>query len=603
MKSLTVLATSLALSLALAGTARADDKAVAKKEVAGHWEGPLKVTPAVELRITLDVTKGKDGSLSAKWGSPDQGQNELPLDSFAFEDGTLTFSANKLGASYKGKLSESGTEVVGEFTQAGNSFPLTLKRSDASKAVAMAIPKELEGLWEGKLSTGAGIELRLVLKVEKGKDGALKAVLASPDQGANNIPISSIDLKDDELTFESKGIFAKYSGKKNEKGTAFEGHFEQGGAKLPLTLRKTDKISQLPRPQLPKPPFPYRAEDVSYENEAGRVKLAGTLTLPPGKGPFPAVILITGSGAQDRDESILGHKPFLVLADYLTRRGVAVLRVDDRGVGGSTGSIKTSTSEDFAGDVLAGIQFLKGRKEIDTTKVGLIGHSEGGIIAPITAARSKDVAFIVLMAGTGLPGTEILEAQGQLILKAMGASKSMMKLQRDAQKRLVDIIAKEKDEKAAKAKLAAALKEIKAGIPEADKKAMGESAGGLSEAATEAFNNPWFRYFLTYDPRPTLRLVKCPVLALNGEKDLQVPSKQNLDEIAKALAAAGNRDVKTVEFAGLNHLFQPCKTGAPSEYSSIETTIAPEALKTMGDWIVAQTGANNVKVNKIRANQ
>ncbi len=249
----------------------------------------------------------------------------------------------------------------------------------------------------------------------------MNAALASPDQGANNIPISSISLKDNVLTFESKVIGAKFTGKKNEKGTAFEGEFNQGGAKFPLTLTKTDKITERARPQTPKPPFPYRAEDVKYENKAGGVKLAGTLTLPPGAGPFPAVILITGSGAQDRDESMLGHKPFLVLADYLTRRGVAVLRVDDRGVGGSTGSIKTSTSEDFAGDVLAGLEFLKGRKEIDRKKIGLIGHSEGGIIAPIAAARSKDVAFIVLMAGTGLPGSQIVEAQGQLILKAGGS--------------------------------------------------------------------------------------------------------------------------------------------------------------------------------------
>jgi uncharacterized protein len=427
--------------------------------------------------------------------------------------------------------------------------------------------------------------------VEKGKDGALKAVLASPDQGANNIPISGIGLKDDVLTFESKNIGAKFTGKRNKGGTAFEGQFEQGGAKLPLTLKKTGKISAAVRPQTPKPPFPYRTEDVTYENKSGGVKLAGTLTLPPGKGPVPAVILITGSGAQDRDETILGHKPFLVLADDLTRRGVAVLRVDDRGVGGSTGSVRSSTSEDFAGDVLAGVGFLKERKEINPKKIGLIGHSEGGIIAPMAAARSKDVAFIVLMAGTGLPGTEVLVAQAQLILKANGATESQMKIERDAQKRLMDILAQEKDEKVAAAKLAAALKDILAAMPESERKALGEAGGGLSEAAVNQFNNAWFRSFLTFDPRATLHMVQCPVLALNGEKDTQVPAKENLAEIAKALKAGGNRSVKTIELPGLNHLFQPCKTGTPSEYASIETTIAPEALKVMGDWIVEQTGA------------
>jgi pimeloyl-ACP methyl ester carboxylesterase len=590
MKFLKVLATLLTISLEPALTARADDKASADKGVEGRWEGALAVTPQVELKITLDVTKGKDGSLTGKWGSPDQGQKELPLDSITLEDRVLSFSATNAGATYKGTLNEKGTEVVGEWAQAGKTWPLTLKRFDPSKVVVMAVPKELEGLWEGKLKVNAAVELRLVLRVEKGKDGALTARLASPDQGANDIAISAITLKDNELTFESKAIGAKFAGKKNEKGTAFDGEFKQAGATFPLTLTKTDKVSQSARPQMPKPPFPYRAEEVTYENKSGGVRLAGTLTTPPGAGPFPAVILITGSGAQDRDESLLGHKPFLVLADYLTRRGVAVLRVDDRGVGGSTGSITASTSEDFAGDALAGLAFLKERKEIDAKKIGLVGHSEGGIIAPIAAARSKDVAFIVLMAGTGLPGTQILEAQGQLILKASGASESTMKRQREAQKRLIEIIARVKDEKAAQSELDRALDEIFAAIPESEKKASGDFGRVLLEAQVKAFNNAWFRSFLSFDPRSTLRMVQCPALALNGEKDLQVPARENLAEIDKALKAGGNLNVKTVELPGLNHLFQPCKTGSPSEYAAIETTIAPEALKTIGDWIIAQTG-------------
>jgi pimeloyl-ACP methyl ester carboxylesterase len=394
------------------------------------------------------------------------------------------------------------------------------------------------------------------------------------------------------MSFESKPIGARYTGKRNERGTAFEGEFTQLGTKLPLRLAKTDKVSEPARPQTPKPPFPYRSEDVTYEYKAGRVRLAGTLTLPRGSGPFAAVILITGSGAQDRDETILGHKPFLVLADYLTRRGIAVLRVDDRGVGGSTGKISSSTSEDFAGDALAGVAFLKGRKEIDPRKIGLMGHSEGGLIAPMAAARSNDVAFIVLLAGTGLPGSEILVAQGELILKANGASESELKLQRQIQKRLIEIISSEPDEKVAGAKIAAALKEILAALPAAEKEALGEGGGQLSETNINRFNNAWFRYFLAYDPRPTLKKVRCPVLAMSGEKDLQAPSRRNLAEIAGALEAGGNRNVKTVALPGLNHLFQPCKTGSPSEYAAIETTMAPEALKTVGDWILGLPASN-----------
>jgi pimeloyl-ACP methyl ester carboxylesterase len=587
MRWLTLVATSMVLSSAAIGSAPRSDTA---RAVEGNWQGQLVVTPQISLRITLDVTKGTNGLLSGKWSSPDEALSALPLESIVLTDDVLTFTAKPTGAMFKGKLNQTGTELAGDWTQNGKSYAIVFNRFDPSKVVVATIPPELTGIWQGKLKVTAGIELRIALKVEKDKEGTLKAILASPDQGANNIPISAIGLKDDVLSFESKIIGAKFSGKRNEEKNAFQGEFSQGGGKLPLVLAKTDKISEAVRPQTPKSPFPYRALDVSYENKLGGVRLAGTLTLPGGKGPFPAVILITGSGPQDRDESILGHKPFLVLADYLTRRGVAVLRVDDRGVGGSTGSTKSTTSEDFAGDSLAGLAFLRNRTEIDSKKIGLIGHSEGGLIAPIAAARTKDVAFIVLMAGTGVPGSEILETQGQLILKADGASESEMKKERDQQKRLIDIIATEKDEKAADAKLATAWKEIVAAMPEAERKALDATGGSLSEVAIKAFNNTWFRYVLTYDPRPTLRTVHCPVLAINGEKDLQVSAKENLAEIAKALQAGGNTNVKTVEFPGLNHLFQPCKTGSPSEYASIETTIAPEALKTIGDWIVIQTG-------------
>ena len=420
--------------------------------------------------------------MSGTWGSPDETLKGLPLGSIALKDSVLKF-ATKHGVTYQGKLNRAETEVVGEWTQRGKAYPLTFKRFDPSKVVVVPIPKELEGIWEGKLKVNGGIELRLALKVEKGKDGVLKAALASPDQGANNIPINAIGLKDKVLTFESKIIGAKYTGKKNPDGTAFEGQFEQGGLKLPLTLKKTDKLSQAARPQTPKPPFPYRAEDVSYENPSGGVKLAGTLTLPPGEALFPPWCCSRGRVPRIATRPSWATSPSSSWPIISRRRGVAVLRVDDRGVGGSTGSIKSSTSEDFAGDALAGVAFLKGRKEIDPRKIGLIGHSEGGLIAPIAAARSKDIAFIVLMAGTGLPGTEILEAQGQLILKASGASESELKSRARVQKRLIDIIAREKDEKVARAKLAAAVKDMLAAMPESEKKALGDAGGGLSEAA------------------------------------------------------------------------------------------------------------------------
>src|SRR5712691_5734789 len=234
-----------------------------------------------------------------------------------------------------------------------------------------------------------------------------------------------------------------YEGQLAAGGAQIAGEWKQNGASLPLTLTRAGKLPVLRRPQEPKKPYPYREEEVAYDNKQGHSHLVGTLTLPRSGGPFPAALLITGSGQQDRDEALMGHRPFLVLADYLTRRGIAVLRVDDRGVGGSTGEVARATTEDFAGDVLAGVAYLKTRKEIDPKRIGLIGHSEGGVIAPLCAARSRDVAFMVMLAGTGLPGEEILYRQGELILKAMGASPAVVTQQRMAQERLFAVLKRE----------------------------------------------------------------------------------------------------------------------------------------------------------------
>jgi hypothetical protein len=328
------------------------------------------------------------------------------------------------------------------------------------------------------------------------------------------------------------------------------------------------------RPQLPKPPYPYRSLEVGYDNPAGHNHLAGTLTVPPGAGPFPAALLITGSGLQDRDETVAGHKPFLVLADYLTRRGIAVLRVDDRTMGGSTGDVVHATSANFATDVEAGVAFLKTRPEIDARKIGLIGHSEGGMIAPMVAVADPDVAWIVLMAGPGIPGDKLLVEQGRLIALAMGVAP--------------DIVARNG---ALNAKVYAAIKNSKDASEAHDRAKALLIAAGLSDAAAEAAVGPassdWFRFFFNYDPAPTLSKVRVPILAIDGSLDLQVPPAEDLAAIKAATAA--NPDVMTQELPGLNHLFQTAKTGAPSEYQTIEETFSPAALKVIGDWIAAHT--------------
>lgn len=450
-----------------------------------------------------------------------------------------------------------------------------------------APPPGIEGMWEGLLDVGAA-KLRLVLKVSKAADGSLTAKADSPDQGASDLPVDVVTFKDNALHFEMKRLLASYDGKLNPDGSEFSGEFKQGGASFSLNLKRVAKPSSPNRPQEPKKPYPYDEEEVSYENKRDSVKLAGTLTLPRTKAPFPAVILITGSGAQDRNESLLGHKPFLVLADYLTRQGIAVLRVDDRGMGGSTGSVPNSTSENFAGDVLTGIEYLKNRKEINPKQIGLIGHSEGGIIAPMVAAQSPDVAFIVLMAGTGLTGEEILYLQGALIAKANGASAEVLAKQRAIQEHTYAILRKEKDNAAAEKLLREDFDKQMAAMTEEEKKKAGDPEKAF-QAQVKQITSPWFRYFLTYDPRPALLKVKCPVLALNGENDLQVPINENLREIEAALKRGGNPDVTIVRLPKLNHLFQTSETGSPNEYSKIEETIAPVALKTMGDWILKHT--------------
>src|SRR5215510_4233549 len=458
------------------------------------------------------------------------------------------------------------------------------KRMDAKTQTpnASAASQNLEGTWEGALDVGA-MKLRLALKVTKAADGAFVAKLDSLDQGANDMQVDDISLKDGAVHFKMKRLQVVFDGTLNKENSEIAGQFKQGEATYPLTLKRVAKPTTLNRPQEPKPPFPYDEEEVSYENKRDGVKLAGTLTLPRGKASSPAVILITGSGPQNRNEELLGHKPFLVLADHLTRLGVAVLRVDDRGVGGSTGNVSNSTSENFASDVLAGIEFLKGRKVIDVKRIGLIGHSEGGLIAPLVASQSNDVAFIVLLAGPGLPGEDILLAQGALILKASGAGPEALAKQRATQEMMFAVLKQEKDNATAEKKMRDEFDKQMAGFSE-DEKAQAKQT---LEAQIKIVLSPWFRYFLTYDPRPTLAKVKCPVLALNGENDLQVPVTENLREIEATLKAAGNKDVTVMRLPKLNHLFQTSETGLPGEYVKIEETFAPVALKTIGDWVLA----------------
>jgi hypothetical protein len=435
-----------------------------------------------------------------------------------------------------------------------------------------AVP--VAGSWEGAIDA-MGTRLRIGVAVTRQPDGTLTATMDSPDQGAYGLPLSGVTFAGGVFRFVLKAANGSFEGKLNDAGSEIAGTWQQALVVLPLTLKKVDKLSRPGRPQEPKPPFPYRSEDVTVANAAANVKLAGTLTLPDGPGPFPAVVFITGSGPQNRDEELLGHKPFLVLADYLTRRGIAVLRYDDRGIGTSTGDFGAATSEDFAGDALAAWAVLRERKEIDPRRIGLLGHSEGALIAPMLAARTPGIAFVVMLAGPGVSGEQIMLKQGALIMKANGAPDEAIAANIDLQKQVFTILREET--------VPARIVERLSAIPVPGPKE-------ASAALVKQSSSPWLRYFALYDPAPALEKVTCPVLAMGGELDLQVPVDQNLPVIEAALKKGGNKDYSVIRLPGLNHLFQTCKKGTPGEYVQIEETMSPVALDTIATWVRKRTG-------------
>jgi len=444
------------------------------------------------------------------------------------------------------------------------------------------------GVWNGAISLPTA-ELMVSVNLQKKDDSGWIGTIDIPMQNAKGLPLSNIVIEAKSVVFSIGGIPGNptFKGNVSEDGNSISGDFIQGAGqfKFKLSRAQDGQARTARRSQEPSAPFPYQEVDITFENKGAGIKLAGTLTLPRSTTTVPAVVLITGSGAQDRDESIAGHKPFLVLADYLTRRGIAVLRVDDRGVGGSTGSTPNSTTADFATDVIAAVEYLKGRSEINAKRIGLIGHSEGGLVAPLAATKSSDVAFIVMMAGPGLPGDQILYLQATALMKASGAPAAVIDQNRKLQEELIGI-AQSEDATAGESRFRALLEKTLSGAPDSAKPMVTQQL----EAQYRMVSTPWFKHFLNYDPRPVLRNVKCPVLAMIGENDLQVPYQENLSEIEAALKAGGNTDYTVVHLPELNHLFQTSKTGLPAEYSQIEETIAPRALQTMGDWIIREIG-------------
>lgn len=435
---------------------------------------------------------------------------------------------------------------------------------------------EILGSWKGRLNLGTA-QLTMVYHIKQNDAGELSATADSPDQGAFGMPVDNVTYVDGNLTIQMTSLGAVFQGKMNASDV-ISGVFTQRGTNFDMELRRSGEVQ---RPQTPKKPLPYKEKNISFKNEEAGIKLAGTLSIPEGKGPFPVAVLISGSGPQDRNESLFGHKPFFVLSDHLTRNGIAVFRYDDRGTAASKGDFETATSLDFAKDAMAAMDMLKEHKKIDNKKIFLIGHSEGGMIAPIIASEREDVAGIVLMAGPGVSGRETMLSQKKAMEMSMGYTEEQLKGSLDMVDGWYQIIVSESNLIQRYSKLDEQLKTVPgfSGSEEADEN---------RRQQLDFLSADWTHYFIKFDPAVVLEKTTCPVLALNGDKDIQVIASIQLPAIKAALERGGNKDITIKNYPELNHLFQHAKTGLPMEYGQIDETIAPEVLDQIAEWVKAR---------------
>ena len=429
--------------------------------------------------------------------------------------------------------------------------------------MAMSAHAQIEGYWKGEIDLGVQ-KLETAFDIKAIENG-YSATFDVPAQGAFDIPVDEVSFQNGQLQLKMNAMDASYSGTLKDSG--IEGNFTQRGMTFPLNLAKAEKKEQKKaRPQDPLPPFKYHIEEVTFVNEKEGNTLVGTLTIPKGEGPFPALVLVSGSGQQDRDEELMNHRPFWVIADYCALHGIAVLRYDDRGVGGSEGEVKNATSMDFSFDAEAAFDYLRNRKEINASKVGILGHSEGGIINFMVSARRPEVAFLVSLAGPAVNGIEVLKEQQAAILRASGMSEEMVQFSGNANAQIFDIIEASSSREEADSLLRQLVK-----------------GWGYNEELTEQtvgqMASPWMYYFLRYDPTEAIVKTNCPALLLNGSKDLQVIVSQNFPAYEKIIAEHGKTNLTLRELPDLNHLFQHCETGSPNEYFTIEETISPEVLE------------------------
>jgi uncharacterized protein len=569
-----VLVLAVLLGAFAAGRATAQDA----PEIVGTWSGAVTV-PTGDLRLVLYVERGDDGALKAQIESFDQNPgNKADVTEISVVGGKLDFTVAPISAHYEGTWDAATQQWKGTLTQ-GQAMPLNFARGTPPPSPVVA---GLDGVWVGVIERN-GVKLRQVLNIRTLEQRGTFALYSSPDQMANGLPVTGLAREGQAVSLATVRGAAKFAGTLSDDGTELTGTWtapNQPDVTMTFARATEEQIAARrnpARPQTPKEPFPYRAEDVAFDNPAfPDVHLAGTLTLPEGEGPFPAAIMITGSGGQDRDETLLDHKPFAVIADHLTRHGIAVLRFDDRGVGQSKGNYAAATSADLATDANAAFAYLASRPEIRHDAIGMIGHSEGGMIGPIAMAGNDKVAFFVSLAGPGTNLDQLMLSQRRLLTTQMGLSQAEIDRQEPIMAALFNAI---RDADTPEAGFEAGMAVL---TPEA-KTALGMTPEMDGALVVRQVSGPWYQYFLKYDPVPNWSRMKAPLLALNGSLDLQVPAEANLAAIRAA--TTNNPDVTIVELPGLNHLFQHATTGSVGEYRDIEETFSPEALELMSNWI------------------
>lgn len=572
----------LTVLMAVGASARAAD-------LSGTWQGDLNAGGTI-LPLVVHL-KEKDGQQIGSLDSPSQGAYDLPLTRVQFDEDSILIEISSMGIHYEASYQPESGALVGTFIQ-GQPMPLTLVRPEATaiEGTDSSDPADIVGTWQGVIAI-PNTPLTFVIHIHH-QDGQYQASGDSPDQGATDLPISSVTFESGQLNFTSEKLGVEYQGTMHQDLSAIEGTFKQGGGAFKLTLtRDAVETTQAPRPQTPEGPFPYQVETVTVANTAADLTLAGTLTRPENAAPLAVAVMITGSGPQDRDETLFRHKPFAIIADYLTREGYAVLRLDDRGVGESTGDFSAATSEDFVTDISAAVDYLLARDDLKSADgqhhVGLIGHSEGGMVGPMLAAERDDLAFVIMMAGPGAPITELLAEQIYLARKVGGGDEAVLAAQRTRNQAIFEAIASLPAEAPLSDEVQALMREDLAatGITDA------EQQQTQIEQLLETYDTPWFRFFMRYDPADYIGRVTAPVLAFNGSVDLQVAADSNLGGLRTLFAQSKHEDVTITELEGLNHLFQASETGSVNEYARLTESFSPRALELMHDWLDQRFGA------------